>query len=105
MFLLKTESAARRKTADLELQAAEGTSGFGQIFFAEGGGVQGKHVSANASDLNAVEAEVLGHGVNVFPGKIGTAERGEGEFHGSCTKPFIDMVFGEETLTEKEKAV
>ena len=56
-------------------------NGFGQVFFLEGTGVDGKNIVAQSAHLNAGKAEVLGHGINVRPVKIRAAQSGKCQFH------------------------
>ena len=63
-MLGKLQRTARREAADLQLQTAERSLGFCQIFRQEGRGVDREDALAQAAHFHTVEAKVLGGGEN-----------------------------------------
>ena len=75
------EDAAGGQAGNFQVHAVQPGDGLVNLIRSEGLGMDGENVVAKATHFNAVEAKVLGHGINIGPVKIGAAQGGECEFH------------------------
>ena len=75
------QAAAGGKTGDFNIQRLQLCHGLGAVGLGEGHCLIGCKIIAHAPDLDAVKAQILCHGVNIYPGIVRTSDGGKTDLH------------------------